>query len=136
MLDLTSLNSLFVCFSYFIQNVLEDYDDSCCYCRQWRNSIRNFRWQLLDWLKTQVTLQFKFFLSKMVYNFYVNWIGPLDKASPYINLLKNGAKKKIFLFVNFLDAMLLMCPTMQLIFTIKSMKTLGVGELTSEQRIL
>ena len=72
----------------------------------------------------------------MVYNFYVNWIGPLDKASPYINLLKNGAKKKIFLFVNFLDAMLLMCPTMQLIFTIKSMKTLGVGELTSEQRIL
>ena len=32
--------------------------------------------------------------------------------------------------------MQLMCLTMQLIFTIKSMKTLGVGELTSEQRIL
>ena len=46
------------------------------------------------------------------------------------------AKKKFFLFFNFLDAMQLMCLTMQLIFTIKSMKTLGVGELTSEQRIL
>ena len=27
LLDLTSFNLLFVCFSYFIQNVLEDYDD-------------------------------------------------------------------------------------------------------------
>ena len=90
LLDVTSFNLLFVCFSYFIQNVFEDYADSCSYCRQWRNSTRNCHWQLLDWLKTQVSLQFKFFLSKMVYNFYVNWIGPLDKASPYINLLKNG----------------------------------------------
>ena len=42
-------------------------------------------------------------------------------------------KKKFFLFFNFLDAMQLMCPTMQLIFTIKSMKTLGVGELMSTE---
>ena len=85
MLDLTRFNSLFVCFSYFIKNVWEDYDDSCSYCRQWRNSISNCRWQLLDWLKTQVRLQFKFFSVKnQVYNFYVNWIGPLDKAFPYI----------------------------------------------------
>ena len=124
-------------FFIFIQNVLEHYDDSCSYCRQWRNSIRNCHWQLLDWLKTQVRLQFKFFLSKMVYNFYVNWIGPLDKASPYITLLKKmEAKKKFSLFFNFVDAMQLMCLTMQLIFAIKSMKTLGLGELTSEQRIL
>ena len=27
LLDVTSFNLLFVCFSYFIQNVLEDYDD-------------------------------------------------------------------------------------------------------------
>ena len=27
LLDLSSFNLLFVCFSYFIQNVLEDYDD-------------------------------------------------------------------------------------------------------------
>ena len=46
------------------------------------------------------------------------------------------AKKKFSLFFNFLDAMQLMCLTMQHIFTIKSMKTLGVGELTSERRIL
>ena len=42
-------------------------------------------------------------------------------------------KKKFFLFFNFLDAMQLMCPTMQLIFTMKSMKTLGVGELMSTE---
>ena len=73
----------------------------------------------------------------MVYNFFVNWIGPLDKASPYITLLKKmEAKKKFFLFFNFLDAMQLMCPTMQLIFTIKSMKILGEGELMSKQKIL
>ena len=70
----------------------------------------------------------------MVYNFYVNWIGPLDKASPYITLLKKmEAKKKFSLFFKFVDAVQLMCLTMQLI---KSMKTLGLGELTSEQRIL
>ena len=46
------------------------------------------------------------------------------------------AKQKFSLFFNFLDAMQFMCLTMQLIFTIKSMKTLGVGVLTSEQRIL
>ena len=46
------------------------------------------------------------------------------------------AKKKFFLFFNFLDAMQLMCLTMQLIFKIKSMKTLGVGELMSKQRII
>ena len=34
------------------------------------------------------------------------------------------AKKKYFLFFNFVDAMQLMCLTMQLIFTIKLMKTL------------
>ena len=45
-------------------------------------------------------------------------------------------KKKIFLFFNFLDAMQLMCLTVHLFFTIKSMKTLAVGEVTSEQRIL
>ena len=73
----------------------------------------------------------------MVYNFYVNWIGPLDKASPYITLLKKmEAKKKFSLFFNFVDAMQLMCLTMQLIFAVKSMKTLGLGELTSEERIL
>ena len=71
----------------------------------------------------------------MVYNFNVNWIGPLDKASPCITSLYT-AKQKFSLFFNFLDAMQLMCLTMQLIFTIKSMKTLGVGVLTSEQRIL
>ena len=42
-------------------------------------------------------------------------------------------KKKFFLFFNFLDAMQLLCPTMQLILTIKSMKTLGVGELMSTE---
>ena len=46
------------------------------------------------------------------------------------------AKKKFFLFFNLLDAMQLMCPTMQLIFTIKSMKTLGEGELMTKQKIL
>ena len=37
---------------------------------------------------------------------------------------------------NFVDAMQSMCLTMQLTFTIKSMKTLGVGELTSKQKII
>ena len=46
------------------------------------------------------------------------------------------AKKKFSLLFNFVDAMQLMCLTMQLIFAVKSMKTLGLGELTSEQRIL
>ena len=46
------------------------------------------------------------------------------------------AKKKFFLFFNFVDAMQLMCLTMQLIFTIKSMKMLGEGELMSKQKIL
>ena len=46
------------------------------------------------------------------------------------------AKKKFFFFFNFLDAMQLICPTMQLIFTIKSMKILGEGELMTKQKIL
>ena len=46
------------------------------------------------------------------------------------------AKKKFFRFFNFLDAMQLMCLTVHLFFTIKSITTLAVGELTSEQRIL
>ena len=137
MLDLTSFNLLFVCFSYFIQNVFEDYDDSCSYCRQWRNSIRNCHWQLFDWLKTQVRLQFKFFSIKMVYNFYVLLDWTLGQGLPVYNFVKKWKLRKIFsLFFNFVDAMQLMCLTMQLIFTIKSMKMLGLGELTSERRIL
>ena len=49
----------------------------------------------------------------MVYNFYVNWIEPLDKASP--------------LFFNFLDAMQLMCLTVHLFFYNKINEDLSSG---------
>ena len=53
------------------------------------------------------------------------------------NFVKKKIKaEKILPLFNFVDAMQSMCLTMQLTFTIKSMKTLGVGELMSKQKIL
>ena len=73
----------------------------------------------------------------MVYNFYVLLDWTLGQSLPVYNFVKKWKLRKIFsLFFNFVDAMQLMCLTMQLIFTIKSMKMLGLGELTSERRIL
>ena len=86
MLDLTSFNLLFVCFSYFIQNVLEDYDDIVVTVGSGGTASGIAAGNYLTGSKLKQGSSLNFFLSKWYIIFMYYWIGPWDKASPYITL--------------------------------------------------